>query len=119
MNYVKFKITRVIFIFSFFSDEEFEPGRKHSNALKSLKKLNLNWEPYFCVLLQDEQTFTAYRSEDLSVSFCVDNCFFFFLLSTYFFCKFNFWPIDLNLTQQNHTNNIPDTIFFSLIFLIV
>jgi hypothetical protein len=26
------------------------------------------WEPYFCVLLQDEQTLTAYRSEELSVS---------------------------------------------------
>lgn len=26
------------------------------------------WEPFFCVLLQDEQTLTAYRSEELSVS---------------------------------------------------
>lgn len=28
----------------------------------------VTWEPYFCVLLQDEQTFTAYRSEDMAVS---------------------------------------------------
>lgn len=27
----------------------------------------VSWEPYFCVLLQDEQTLTAYRSEELSV----------------------------------------------------
>ncbi|XP_034248338.1 ras GTPase-activating protein raskol-like [Thrips palmi] len=25
------------------------------------------WEPHFCVLLQDEQTLTAYRSEELAV----------------------------------------------------
>lgn len=25
------------------------------------------WEPHFCVLLQDEQTLTAYKSEELSV----------------------------------------------------
>jgi hypothetical protein len=28
----------------------------------------VSWEPYFCVLLQDEQTFTAYRSEEMAVS---------------------------------------------------
>ena len=28
----------------------------------------LGWEPYFCVLLQDEQTLTAYRSEEMAVS---------------------------------------------------
>lgn len=27
----------------------------------------VSWEPYFCVLLQDEQTFTAYRSEEMAV----------------------------------------------------
>ncbi|KAF0287448.1 hypothetical protein FJT64_014142 [Amphibalanus amphitrite] len=26
----------------------------------------LGWEPYFCVLLQDEQTLTAYRSEEMA-----------------------------------------------------
>jgi len=26
------------------------------------------WQPHFCVLLQDEQTLTAYRSEELAVS---------------------------------------------------
>jgi len=26
------------------------------------------WEPCYCVLLQDEQTLTAYRSEDMAVS---------------------------------------------------
>ena len=28
----------------------------------------LGWEPHFCVLLQDEQTLTAYRSEEMAVS---------------------------------------------------
>ncbi|XP_043231373.1 ras GTPase-activating protein raskol-like isoform X2 [Amphibalanus amphitrite] len=27
----------------------------------------LSWEPYFCVLLQDEQTLTAYRSEEMAI----------------------------------------------------
>lgn len=27
------------------------------------------WEPCYCVLLQDEQTLTAYRNEDMAVSF--------------------------------------------------
>ncbi|XP_037081929.1 ras GTPase-activating protein raskol-like, partial [Pollicipes pollicipes] len=27
----------------------------------------LAWEPYFCVLLQDEQTLTAYRSEEMAI----------------------------------------------------
>lgn len=29
---------------------------------------NLPWGPLYCVLQQDEQTFTAYCSEELSVS---------------------------------------------------
>lgn len=29
---------------------------------------NLPWSPLYCVLQQDEQTFTAYCSEELSVS---------------------------------------------------
>lgn len=29
---------------------------------------NLPWGPLYCILLQDEQTFTAYCSEELSVS---------------------------------------------------
>ena len=28
----------------------------------------IEWEPYFCVLNQLDQTFTAYRSEEMSVS---------------------------------------------------
>lgn len=31
------------------------------------------WEPCYCVLLQDEQTLTAYRSEDMAVSLYVEN----------------------------------------------
>ena len=34
----------------------------------------IEWEPYFCVLNQLDQTFTAYRSEEMSVStatFCL------------------------------------------------
>ncbi|RZF36834.1 hypothetical protein LSTR_LSTR012712 [Laodelphax striatellus] len=39
-------------------DKEIGPGtRLH----------DVEWEPYFCVLLQDEQTLTAYRSEELAI----------------------------------------------------
>ncbi|XP_039287761.1 ras GTPase-activating protein raskol-like [Nilaparvata lugens] len=39
-------------------DKEIGPGtRLH----------DVEWEPYFCVLLQDEQTLTAYRSEELAL----------------------------------------------------
>lgn len=57
-----------------FSDREIELGHRTSNVMKNMKRPNLNWEPYFCVLLQDEQTFTAYRSEDLSVSASILTC---------------------------------------------
>ncbi|KAF0313299.1 hypothetical protein FJT64_016152 [Amphibalanus amphitrite] len=32
----------------------------------------LSWEPYFCVLLQDEQTLTAYRSEEMAAPLSAD-----------------------------------------------
>lgn len=51
-----------------FPDEEIGRGRRSSNVMKNTKRASFNWEPYFCVLLQDEQSFTTYRSEDLSVS---------------------------------------------------
>lgn len=45
---------------------------------------DVEWEPYFCVLNQLDQTFTAYRSEEMSVSYhfylvssivkIIDNC---------------------------------------------
>lgn len=31
---------------------------------------DVEWEPYFCVLNQLDQTFTSYRSEEMSVSVC-------------------------------------------------
>lgn len=52
----------------FFADKELQIGHKPSNALKDNRIPLVTWEPYFCVLLQDEQTLTAYRSEELSVS---------------------------------------------------
>lgn len=36
------------------------------NQTKNVKKLT--WDPQYCVLHQDEQTFSAYCSEELSVS---------------------------------------------------
>ncbi|XP_024080981.1 probable Ras GTPase-activating protein isoform X2 [Cimex lectularius] len=39
----------------------------HRPSSKEDKIPHLTWEPYFCVLLQDEQTLTAYRSEELSI----------------------------------------------------
>ena len=53
----------------FFSptDKEVALGHRPSNKLKNDKVPLVSWEPYFCVLLQDEQTFTAYRSEEMAV----------------------------------------------------
>lgn len=31
---------------------------------------NLIWNPFYCVIQQEEQTFTAYCSEELSVNYC-------------------------------------------------
>jgi hypothetical protein len=53
---------------SFVSDKELQIGHKPANAVKDERVPLVAWEPYFCVLLQDEQTLTAYRSEELSVS---------------------------------------------------
>ena len=51
------------------TDKEVNLGHMSSNRLKNRDKASLaSWEPYFCVLLQDEQTFTAYRSEEMAVS---------------------------------------------------
>lgn len=52
----------------FVSDKEPQIGHKPTNAFKDGRVPLVSWEPFFCVLLQDEQTLTAYRSEELSVS---------------------------------------------------
>ncbi|KAG8317813.1 hypothetical protein J6590_018207 [Homalodisca vitripennis] len=51
------------------TDKELQMGHVPANTLKDKdERLPLvAWEPYFCVLLQDEQTLTAYRSEELSI----------------------------------------------------
>jgi hypothetical protein len=54
-----------------FADKEVALGHHPSNKLTNKngdKAPLVSWEPYFCVLLQDEQTFTAYRSEEMAVS---------------------------------------------------
>nr|XP_045583264.1 uncharacterized protein LOC123746068 isoform X2 [Procambarus clarkii] len=38
-----------------------------SNAARENKMPLATWEPFFCVLLQDETTFTAYRSEEMAI----------------------------------------------------
>ncbi|XP_054273191.1 ras GTPase-activating protein raskol isoform X2 [Macrosteles quadrilineatus] len=48
-------------------DKELAVGHVAANTLKDEKLPLVAWEPYFCVLLQDEQTLTAYRSEELSI----------------------------------------------------
>lgn len=48
-----------IFLFSSFPEAECCVGEATGEAC---------WEPCYCVLLQDEQTLTAYRSEDMAVS---------------------------------------------------
>lgn len=53
--------------FHFFSSKlEFE-GHPTTNVK------NLPWSPLYCVLQQDEQTYTAYCSEELSVSYQIDS----------------------------------------------
>lgn len=47
------------FLFSSFPEAECCVGEATGEAC---------WEPCYCVLLQDEQTLTAYRSEDMAVS---------------------------------------------------
>ncbi|XP_069688232.1 uncharacterized protein [Periplaneta americana] len=49
------------------TDKELQIGHRPANAVKDDKLPLVAWEPYFCVLLQDEQTLTAYRSEELSI----------------------------------------------------
>jgi hypothetical protein len=58
-------------LFQCFADKEVALGHHPSNKLTNKngdKAPLVSWEPYFCVLLQDEQTFTAYRSEEMAVS---------------------------------------------------
>lgn len=64
--------THVVFFLLCISDKEVALGHHPSNKLTAKngdKAPLVSWEPYFCVLLQDEQTFTAYRSEEMAVSF--------------------------------------------------
>ncbi|XP_023708740.1 probable Ras GTPase-activating protein isoform X4 [Cryptotermes secundus] len=49
------------------SDKDLQIGHRPANAVKDERLPLVAWEPYFCVLLQDEQTLTAYRSEELSI----------------------------------------------------
>jgi hypothetical protein len=59
---------RFHYFFILIADRDLQIGHRPANVVKD-KKLNfVTWEPYFCVLLQDEQTLTAYRSEELSVN---------------------------------------------------
>ncbi|XP_050524754.1 ras GTPase-activating protein raskol-like isoform X2 [Daktulosphaira vitifoliae] len=54
-------------VHDYIHDRDLDIGHRPANVVKD-KKLNfVTWEPYFCVLLQDEQTLTAYRSEELSI----------------------------------------------------
>jgi hypothetical protein len=58
------------FLWIFLADKEVPLGHHSSNKLLNTERASLvTWEPYYCVLLQDDQTFTAYRSEEMAVSF--------------------------------------------------
>ncbi|XP_050722348.1 uncharacterized protein LOC127001597 isoform X2 [Eriocheir sinensis] len=48
-------------------DREVRPCHRPSNSLRSSKVPLATWEPFFCVLLQDEKTFTSYRSEEMAI----------------------------------------------------
>lgn len=48
-------------------DKELQIGHRPANVVKDERIPLVAWEPFFCVLLQDEQTLTAYRSEELSI----------------------------------------------------
>lgn len=56
------------FIIFLISDRDLQIGHRPANIVKDKKFNFVIWEPFFCVLLQDEQTLTAYRSEELSVN---------------------------------------------------
>lgn len=60
-NYISANINELIKLFFYFlSETEGELTRK--------QKVTLPWGPLYCVLQQDEQSFTAYCSEEISVS---------------------------------------------------
>ena len=61
-----------LFLVDFVTDKEVALGHHPSNKLTAKngdKAPLVSWEPYFCVLLQDEQTFTACYSEEMAVSY--------------------------------------------------
>ncbi|XP_068240409.1 uncharacterized protein [Palaemon carinicauda] len=47
-------------------DREVRLCHRASNSVRSDKVPLATWEPFFCVLLQDETTFTSYRSEEMA-----------------------------------------------------
>nr|XP_027231113.1 uncharacterized protein LOC113822777 [Penaeus vannamei] len=48
-------------------DREVRLCHRPSNSVRSDKVPLATWEPFFCVLLQDEHTFTSYRSEEMAI----------------------------------------------------
>ncbi|CAL4059720.1 unnamed protein product, partial [Meganyctiphanes norvegica] len=48
-------------------DRDVRLGHRASNAVRADKVPLATWEPFFCVLLQDETTFTTYRSEEMAI----------------------------------------------------
>ncbi|XP_059484332.1 disabled homolog 2-interacting protein isoform X3 [Neocloeon triangulifer] len=49
-------------------DKDPQIGHRAAGNVKNDRGVSLvSWEPFFCVLLQDEQTFTAYRSEEMAI----------------------------------------------------
>ncbi|CAB3368864.1 Hypothetical predicted protein [Cloeon dipterum] len=61
-------ITSVARKLSSASDKEPQIGHRAAGNIKNDRGVSLvTWEPFFCVLLQDEQTFTTYRSEEMAI----------------------------------------------------
>ncbi|GFU45613.1 uncharacterized protein NPIL_272711 [Nephila pilipes] len=48
-------------------DKESLEGRMKNNRWRQQKSQPINWKPYYCVLLQDDRSFTHFPTEEMSI----------------------------------------------------
>ncbi|GFY74757.1 uncharacterized protein TNIN_7131 [Trichonephila inaurata madagascariensis] len=49
------------------TDKETLEGRLKNNRWRQQKSQPINWKPYYCVLLQDDRSFTHFPTEEMSI----------------------------------------------------
>ncbi|GFQ90830.1 uncharacterized protein TNCT_121841 [Trichonephila clavata] len=49
------------------TDKESLEGRMKNNRWRQQKSQPINWKPYYCVLLQDDRSFTHFPTEEMSI----------------------------------------------------